>query len=260
LHQLDEEGNYTEWRPELTATQVHLWGLRQSHITKVIEWAGDDDLLVFENGDITHGNKYPGHLVSNRAGDQYIIARDNLDEWPARRNVTMRLCVGTAAHNFGEGSTELVVSEMLRERHHELDLKVLYHGLAQVRGVRVDYAHHGPSPGIRDWTQGNVARLYLRSLVNADIKEGKEPPHLVVRGHYHQYCREMVETRYNGHWHQSWLVILPSYCGMDDFGHKATRSKAYQHHGMIAWEIIDGELGRMMRLVKVLDLRTKETL
>jgi len=260
LHDLDEEGNHTDRRPELTAMQTYLWGLRQSHIKKVVDWAGDDDLIVLEGGDITHGDKYPSQLVSDRKGDQYIIARDNLGMWSERREIVMRLVFGTAAHNFGEGSTEMVVAELLRTQYDDLDLKVLYHGLADIRGVRVDYAHHGPSAGIRDWTRGNVARLYLRSLINSDIKEGKDPPDLVIRGHYHQYHREILEERYNGRWHQSQLLILPSYCGMDDFGRKATRSKAYQHHGMVAFEVIDGELGRMLRLVNVLDIRTKEEL
>jgi hypothetical protein len=261
LKEIDEEGAVREYRPQLNHTQVYLYGERQANISKTIEWAGGDPIDLVHAGDITHGNAHPWALVSDRTGDQYIIARDNAASWLDYPQVkSLRVAIGTEAHNFGLGSAETVVVEMLRGQYPKRNIEAVYHGLLNVHGVTVDYAHHGTSPGIRRWTEGNVARLYLRDLMMRDADEGKPPPRLVIRGHYHQFHHTTIHERLRGKWWTSDLIILPSYCGMDDYGHKATRSRAYQHHGMVAVEIVDGDIARIRPMVTVLDLRTKETL
>lgn len=261
LEREDPEGNLERWQPQPTKTQEYLWALYRSHIDNVIELAAGDEIVVLVNGDITQGMKYLSLLVSTVPLDQLIIARDCLTPWLAYPNVTvMRLARGTASHVFGEGSSERVVSLWLQDLAPEKDIRSLYHGLADVSGVSVDYAHHGPGPGIRDWTQGNQLRYYLKSLVATEVKRGRDPARLVVRGHYHRFWPETIHEEIGGRFRQFDIVLLPSYCGMGDHGHQATRSQYLQQHGLVCVEIAYGQIVEIHPFVETLDLRTKETL
>jgi len=255
------DGEAKPWRPALTATQELLWALYLEQMGQVIELAGGDDIVLFHAGDLSQGIRYVSLLVSNRIADQFIIAEMNLLPWLQYPNVqTMRLAMGTASHVFGDGSTEVLVAHELQARFPERDIKPLYHGLADVRGVTVDYAHHGPGPGIRDWTAGNQVRYYLKSLVAGDSKAGKDPARLVLRGHYHTYRRETIYERLAGEDRTFDMVLLPSYCGMGDHGHQATRSAFTQHFGLVAFELAYSQLIDVHPLRVVVDLRTREML
>ena len=59
---------------------------------------------------------------------------------------------------------------------------------------------------------------------------------------------------------ESTIALTSSYCGLTGHGRKATRSGHIQNNGMIMAEVVDGRLGRVVPLVKSLDLRTKEEL
>jgi hypothetical protein len=78
---------------------------------------------------------------------------------------------------------------------------------------------------------------------------------LIVRGHFHDYHRETVRVanRYTAD-----ILLLPSLCGMAEYGRQATGSKPYVSNGMVMVEIIDGRLGRLIPMVKELDVRREE--
>jgi len=73
------------------------------------------------------------------------------------------------------------------------DIKMCQHGLLDIDGVTIDYAHHGPFPGSRSWLKGNIARYYLRDLMMREIMNGNSPPKLVVRAHYHTPVEEYLK-------------------------------------------------------------------
>ncbi len=257
----DAEGNMELWQPSPTKTQTYLWELYRSHIDKTIELAAGDDIAVLHCGDLTQGVKYPNLFVSDRLADQFLIAVDNLAPWLEYENVTaMRLAKGTGSHVFGEGSSEVLVSKILMERHPDRDIQPPYHGLLDLGGVTIDYAHHGPGAGIRDWTRGNQVRYYLKSLIATEWKAGRQPARLVLRGHYHSWVWETIRESLGGQYCQFDMCLLPSYCGMGDHGHQATRSAYLQTHGLVCFEIAYGQLVQTYPFVKTLDLRTKETL
>lgn len=260
LYRENERGEIEPWTPELSSVQRYLWRLYESHINSVIELAGGDDIILLHVGDLTQGVRYPSLLVSNRIADQFVIGEENLVPWFAHENVrVVRLAKGTGSHVFGEGSAEVLVAHNLSHRFPDRDVKPLYHGLLNVGGVTVDYAHHGPGPGIRDWTRGNQLRYYLKSLVAGDWKAGRVPPRLVLRGHYHAFVWETVRDRLGGTPYTFDLVLLPCYCGMGDHGHRATRSAWEQYHGLVAFEIAYGQIVEVHPFYELLDLRTEET-
>lgn len=256
-----EDGTLVPYTPTLTATQKYLWAAYEEDIAGLAEIAQGDDIVAFFLGDATHGKKYPQHLVSNRLADQIKIGVANFQPLLSLPNVsTLRIAKGTGAHVFDEGSSEILICDQLEERFPGKDIAVTYHGEATIDGVPIDYAHHGPYPGSREWLRGNVARYYLRDIMMRAIMAHKAPPRIVARGHYHSLVTEVLTIRANSTKYVSDLLILPAYCGMGEFAHKATRSLNQITNGMLVAEIIDGELGQIHELVRSLDIRTKEEL
>jgi hypothetical protein len=253
----DQFGNQVPHTPELTAWQKYLWDLYLESIEQVASLAGGDEIVVLHNGDLAQGNKYPQQLVSTNLANQIIIAQANLEPWLIIPNVrAMRLTIGTGAHEFGEGAATLLVANVLQGKYPDANIAALYHGLADVDGVSVDYAHHGPFPGSRDWLMGNVAGYYLRDLMIREIKAGRKPPDLVLRAHYHAYVRviQIIDD------YESMLVVSPSMCALSDHGHQATRSQHQVTNGIVAFEIVDGKIYKTHKLAKTVDIRTKETI
>ena len=257
----DRKGNILEYSPDLLDFQEYLWELHETHIKEVQKLAGKDEIVVIDNGDTTAGNKYPHEQVSTRISDQFKIAAWNLRPWLELKNVkTVRITKGTGAHTFGEGTSEIVLQQFLKGWHPKKDIRTVYHGFARIAGVTVDYAHHGPSTGSRNWLRGNEARYYMKSLIADELDLGNTPPDLILRGHYHSYVEEYVIKMFQGHRYKTQLTVLPSYCGIDDYARQATKSKYILQHGMVAYELIDGKILDTYPLLTTLDVRTKETL
>lgn len=185
LYEEDEEGNYSPWTPSPTAVQRYLWhDLYLPAIAEITKFAGEDRVYLFHVGDLTQGKAYTDQLVSTRLADQILIAVANMQPWfSAGMNLTtFRLAQGTGSHIFREGSSTILVADRLRAEHKQVDIRSVRQGAATVGRMRVDYAHHGPSAGIREWTEGNQLRYYAKSKVIGDVMRNKKPPRLIVRG------------------------------------------------------------------------------
>lgn len=253
----DPKGNQTAYHPELNESQKYLWDLRTRNIKKTMELAGKDEVMVLQNGDITQGNKYHHLLVSNRIADQVIIAGENLRPWLQHKNVTnVRIGVGTAAHNFLSGTSEILIWEKFTKEYPHVNIGIRYHGNPTYNGLQIDWAHHGPGAGIRDWLRGNVAQLYLKSLMYECMKRQIDPPGLVLRAHVHVPVRAFNELDGN----EAWLYILPSYSMLDDHADQSGQSPAFLTHGMVAFEIVDGKIVSEHRYYQDIDVRSKEAL
>jgi len=255
------DGTLAPYTPTLSAVQQWLWRCYTDDMAAVVALAGDDPVTVIHNGDLTWGRKYATELVSTREANQYLIACANLEPWLRLPNLTaMRLSHGTGSHGFQEGTDVSLISELLRARFPESDIGVCRHGLADVDGVLVDYAHHGPPPGTRNWLSGNNLRYYVRSLMMDEIQRGRVPPRAVLRAHYHQYVRETVRIQCGDTEHVSDIVLTPAYCGLSEFAQQATRSAYLIGCGLVALEIVDGRLADIHSLTRAIDLRREERL
>ncbi len=261
LHDEDENGNLTDYVPEQTASQRHLWNTYLENINFTKDYAGKDEILVIHNGDLTQGMKYPRALVSTRISDQVAIAVENLSPWLELPNVKhLRITVGTGAHNLTEGATELLAAQVLKERFPKKSIEVLYHGLLFVNDVPIDYAHHGPYPGSRAWLRGNVARYYLKSLMMEAAMSGAPIPKLVMRAHYHTPLQVSENITVHGEFVESTLLISPSFSMLDDHAHQATRSADTITNGIYLAELLPRTISRIIPLFKTVDIRTQETL
>jgi len=255
-------GEPTTWTPRQSAVQEWLWEHYQNDIQSVRKLAGRDEIIVIHNGDLTWGNKYPEQIVSTRDADQLAIAMANMRPWLELKNVkTMRLIFGTQSHEFGEGTAPLLVTRQLSAEYPRKIIRTSQHGLFDVDGITFDAAHHRSGPGIRQWTVGNQLRYYLRSLMLDEILRGRTPARVVIGAHYHTYCHETVEMYGEGdrEWHSD-IYVLPAYCGMTHYAVQATRSAYLLGCGLVAFEIVDGQLRRAYPFRRVIDLRTEEVL
>lgn len=242
----------------------YLWDLWTSKcVTKAIEYANGDDILILITGDITAGNRHVEEVISPLVSHQIEIARDIFKPWFAYKNVkSVRFAAGTGVHVYGVGSAEMLVSDFLKPYYPKVDIGVVFHGLAEIRdtGVKIDYAHHGPYGGSRNWLRGNVARLYLQSLMQDEVDAGNVPPQIVLRGHYHTPVEESYTKRCDGHKYRSQIVVAPSMCILDDYARKQTQSTFRITNGIYCFEIVDGLVGSPYEISSVMDLRTVEVL
>ncbi|RPJ40106.1 MAG: hypothetical protein EHM35_00440 [Planctomycetaceae bacterium] len=258
LERADDLGRVERWTPALGATQRWLWECYQAILSDAADLAGDDEIVAVHDGDITNGDRFGGNVPDTTLEDQRVIAEHNMLPVLALPQVKRaRLVTGTAVHVPNCAEARVAARLVL---HTGKEVAALHHGRANVDGVVFDLAHHGPHPGSRDWLRGNVALYYLKSAVYEDRRIGKEPARVYVRGHFHEY----VPARYEEYWNDARglydLTVIPSFCGLNDHGRKATRSAPVLTVGMVAYVIEAGRLARIEPFTRRLDLRIEETL
>lgn len=246
-----------EYSPILTEMQNHLWETREWGRNEIISLADKSPIVLFQIGDVNQGMKYD---VDNNLVSQVKIAVMNIHPWLMVKNlVAVRIDAGTEAHSFGYGDAEELLVYNVQQIRKNIDIQLVEHNVSNIYGLLIDHAHHGPNPGKREWTKGNVALYYLRDLMMRDILRGRTPPQLVWRGHYHQVVE--VFNRINGpdnKVYKSWLWVLPSLCGMNGFALQRTQSEFELTNGIVAFEVVDGKVKDAYEFTKMLDLRGRE--
>ena len=244
---------------ELNPVQLYLNKIFEWLLGVAIQFAQGDEILFIHDGDLTQGNRH-GSLISPSETIQEIIALKTLsrvlEALPTCR--TVRILKGTGAHVFGSGDSEAMVGKLLGQQYPDRDVRVIYHNLITFNGVPCDISHHGPPPGRRTWLEGNEARYYLRSLMLAELVDGRVPARLMVRAHYHTYVKETISMQVNSSEVQSTIVVCPSLCMVDDYARKVVKSPYKISLGGIFFETIDGRLTDVQVAIKTTDVRTKE--
>jgi hypothetical protein len=256
-----EDGEPVDYELPLNPAQLFLDKTYTWLLDVAKQYAKDDEVLLVHDGDMTQGGKY-GSLVSPSESVQVIVGVKNMqraiDALPNCK--TMRILKGTGVHVFDNGDSESMVGKLLKLTNPQLDIKVIYHNLIDFHGVTCDISHHGPPPGRRAWLEGNEARYYLRSLMMTELMAGRIPPRLVVRAHYHTYVKETISMIVEGEEIQSTIVVCPSMCLIDDHARKTVKSPYISSVGGIFFEVINGQLTDVKVKVKILDVRTKESI
>lgn len=245
--------------PQQTHIQQWVWPHYVNDHAAVQEIAGKSPVKIFPTGDITWGGRFPTQLVSTRMSDQLAIALRCLGLWYLDKNLKVaRIMQGTESHEWGEGSAPILVSEQLARLYPKVNTRCVRHGRFLIQGQPVDVAHHGPGPGMREELLGNQLRLYTRSVMRTDLQQGKQPPVLLVRAHYHAYCHETVNLTFGDTEYKCEAYILPSYCGATHYAIQATKSAYMLACGMLVAEFVDGKLVGQYPLHRALDLRQEE--
>jgi len=262
---IDEDGGVVievvTYSPKLRAWQEFLWELRTQNLKKLVELADGDEIVYIHTGDITQGNKYAQDWVSTRIGDQFKIAYWNHRPIMELPNLKVaRYVEGTSSHVFGDGTSEEVVTNLLKANYPDVDIAACVHGLIDIYGFVTDFSHHGPGPGSRKWLQGNIASYYLRDRMMISLLHGEKPPNLYLRAHFHTWVKAMWNISVGSEDHTSYLCILPSMCGIGAYGRQVTKSVDAVTNGALAFEVIDGDLFRVHRWTRTVDIKMREVL
>lgn len=261
LYAHDKNGKVSPYAPELTEYQTWLWECWNKDLGSAFSFFERAPVVVCQVGDPTQGKKYPEHQFLSRANDQIVVASENVKPILKHRTVkSFRLYPGTSSHEHGEGAASLQMERELQPRYKDVEFHFSRHGILPIGNTKIDIAHHGPTPGSRVWTDSNAAFSYLKNLMLKDLLRGKVPPDLVIRAHFHQLVVAECSVCYSGKIYTSKIIVLPSYCGPGEYSTQATRSEAYAYIGMVAAEVVDGELGRIKYFYRDEDLRTEEKL
>jgi hypothetical protein len=256
LGQLSPDAILTDdYKPALTASQKYLWELQTNACKFIKRYANGAPITIIHGGDPCHGIKYAQELVTTVPADQIKIAVAN---WRPLLNMTnvlrVRCATSTEAHSMGESSTDNLVVDVLRNEYPGVDFAVHHHGLINIGGFTIDYAHHGPGSGSRAWLTGNVARYYLTSIILSAIMSDSRPPDLVLRGHMHTYTDETVSKGK----YRSRIITLPALCMPGRHAIQVTQSLDRVTVGMMVFKIDQGHLVDERQLFQTIDLRTRE--
>lgn len=256
---IDLHGN--TWYPSLGASNRKSCKIYERGIRNVLDLAAGDPIIAIHNGDFTHGDEHKdSELISTRNDDHVVIACADMGCLLAQEEVQeMILLSGTGVHELGQGTATELTAKILQGRYP--DKRILHRGHARLQhgSLIFDVAHHGPSPGIRDWTSGDVLRYYTKPLMLSDLNHDSVPPDIVLRAHYHEYARGTVTIRRHGMIFETLALILPSYSFIGDYVRKIVRSPGWVTLGMIAVEVINGRVHHVYDqepdFMETLDLR-----
>jgi hypothetical protein len=238
-----------------SASQEYLWALKLNAAKFIKLFAAGAPITVIHCGDPAHGVKYPTELVSTAPIDQIRIAVANWTPVLSLPNVArVRCATSTEAHSMGESSTDHLIADVIRERYPKIDITVNHHGLIDIDGYQIDYAHHGPGPGSRAWLAGNISRYYLTDIMLRSALNETRPPDLVLRGHMHSYTDETVAKGK----HRSRIVTLPALCMPGRHALQVTQSIPSVTVGMMVFKLDNGRLIDERALFQTIDLRARE--
>jgi hypothetical protein len=256
----NENGTISTVRPSLTEFQKYLWELYTEHVNTAFDIADKSPLYVAHLGDVTQGIAHIDNLVSTLISSHIKIAVSNEEPWFSRKKkpVAYWQMYGTGSHVMGEGTAEKLLVSQLKLQYPSVKFEAMYHAYLDFMGCILDLSHHGPAAGSRKWLEGNSATWATKSQMIDDLMMMKSPPHLIARGHVHEY-RHVIPTIYTGDDREfvTHFIILPSYCGLGDYGVKATRSAHLIQNGMVIVEIENGRVIGVTPLVKTIDVRQK---
>ena len=246
---------------QLSPVQRQLWKWSESDREEIQKLAGKDEILFVEMGDMTQGARFADDLAETSLSRQMLTSFYNSLPWVAMKNVKrMRAVKGTGVHVWGEGSTETILTMLLQKEFPGKDIKIADHYLLNVDGFLLDVSHHGPGAGLRNWTRGNAFELYVKSLLLDDLNAQRIPPHIVLRGHKHEFTYAHAIHQVMGNVWELPGFIVPPYCFIGSHAQKVMNSPSSMGVGTLALELVNGKLLEWHAFTHYVDLRTQEIL
>ena len=259
LYNEGEHGDLVPYSPQLTAAQVMMWERYTAWMDEITAMPGIIKLVI--NGDLTHGVRHPQQIMSNRAGDQVLIAASIIEPWIQTGQVgAVVFIAGTAVHNGAEASQDIETFSFIQHKYPKLKCRVMYHGSLTVAGVEIDVAHHGPGAGLREWLRGNVAALYLRDRMMGAFQYDGKPADLYLRAHVHQRIHVTNHLVYQDAEYTSTLVGCLPLCLVNEYARQRSQSPQFCQFGLQAFTIASGHISEPEWYSETVDLRTKEEL
>ena len=264
IYKWDENNKRSLQSVDANPAQRYLWGVYTWCAAELFKFAKTAPIHLIINGDYTDGgiwNSMPMDKVTISESGQVRIAFDVINHIAKHKQVkSMRFTSSTAGHAFNSNSADYALADKFAEKYPEKDIRILEHGLAQVGGVYIDYAHHGPSAGLRQWLKGNLMYLYVKDIIAQSKDDGERIPQVVLRGHSHGRVQVCVSAWFGDDVSETWGFTVPSFQLITPFGRKVMKSERKITNGMLAIEVIDGEIGRKKWFTKSKRMPVEEKL
>jgi len=149
-----------------------------------------DKMVLIILGDVIENNHHASkEVISSYLTDHQKIAETLLREAKeVTRPDVIYFVDGTPDH---AGENEYILADVLGGERYAPG-KFTWPILKKTVGSKLIYAaHHGASPG-RGVNFGNGLRNYMRNLVYACAGYGQPVPDLIVYGHHHAHCKEII--------------------------------------------------------------------
>lgn len=223
-----------------SSTSLWVWDNYQRLISTAIDFAEKDPVIVIHTGDICHGAQFAEYLYSGWPEHQVAIAVRCLSE--LRRIPTLqgiRLCYGTAAHDYGMASTSRQVADLVAPWGYGLWCGA--YGVENIDGGQVDYAHRGPGNAHGEDPQ-LAARRYAIRLCRGMLERGKLAPVAILRGHVHRKTLGYVEIPWGKSGWTSTISVAAPLCGHNEFARNATQNTPFTEVGGALIRIHNGRV------------------
>jgi hypothetical protein len=253
----NEDGEYY---PSLSPVQVRLLEIRERNLEALKELVKRSKWLYLHGGDQTQGNAHTDSLMDGRMANQTMVAYENMKPVLEMKPNYIRIVKGTNSHEFEEGNVADILHNYYRMSFPKLNIATVWHGLTDFDGFKIDYKHHGVSGGSREWTKTNSAHSYLRSEMHTELGYGRRPPDLYVRAHIHVDLIACEHVKHGDKWYHSYLITVPSMCGVGCYEYRAVRNLSRITNGMTVIEIVDNHIWDIHQWHDTMDLRYMETL
>jgi hypothetical protein len=206
----------------LSSASEWVWECFNKLIDATIDFADGDAVFVYHTGEVCHGGKFAEFLYSAWAGHQVTIAVKALAELRRIPSLTaLRLVYGTAAHDYGmQAMTKDCASQIASWGY---STACVSHGLEEVEGCLIDFAHHGPSVSKTE-DKASVGRRYVIRYARKFLERSQRAPDVILRGHVHQRVTEPVKVPWGRDGKPVLLSIGSPLTGPNEYARQFTKS------------------------------------
>lgn len=188
-------------------------------------------MIVILGGDLVDGDHHS--TLQLWTNDELIQVDAAVDLLKPIVNTAKKayLLRGTTAHVGQSGRFDSLVAR-------ELGIPAFYHLRLNVDNVIFDLAHHGPNIGKRTWNLGNSVRNYGRSIVMANMMQGRTPSQVIIRGHVHRMCHETIR---DGN-HTTEVLIAPSWQLKSEYAYRVDTENDLSDIGGVVVGVFNGKM------------------
>lgn len=183
----DDGGHYAPG-PE----QGWLWKNWVAFWQQVKEIKGRDHLGILCNGDLVDGDHHGTiQIISRDQQVQLHILKECFAPVLALKPTLAAVVRGTEAHVGKGAAVEEGFARWLKEKgvavpKSSTGMYSHWHFHGEILGSTIDAAHHGRM-GQRPWTKSGVVGNLAAQIVMEAANEGRTPPTLAFRSHYHTH-------------------------------------------------------------------------
>ena len=205
-----------------------LWNITE----EVRAWVGANckkyDKWLINLGETTQGNAYKDDLLTAEMHLQFKWAAEALYPFLDMKGMKgARFLQATSWHEYGDGSSSKLMTEMLKMKYSKLDIQQMNQSRMLVDDVLLEWTHHGSATSKRKYLEGNSAFLDAKDRILHHLIEGKKCPDLTFTAHTHKPSKATASILNNGEYISNTQVITPPMCGAGAYSRKVANPSEY---------------------------------